>query len=470
MQYNSNCQKKSTLPDKHPTSRLFRSSLSWRIRCTDDFLDGLGGDAKGTALKYRYIQVNDGMRQSSLVFDIDRGGAQRLPAAYAWEEAGLPPPSWTTINRQNGHAHLGWLLETPVFDWYGRNPKPARYAEMIRRAMTAMMDADRGYVGMLTKNPYHQDWETVWGPPTRWSLEQLMEYIPAAALERPRTKHKLLCDPGIGRNVGTFDFLRFLAYGQVARYKRAGKSLRSFSAYLRRRADEHNLLYPAPLPESEIKATTKSVANWTWDRFSPHWLSKLQRRRGRLSGRRRRERTAARDQDIVAARSTGKSVQSSVFHTPRPCESAGASRVVHEPYQIKQPYKLVGGQQGRMDPDTYISGLENMWTHSPGTARATDHGCRWNNPALVEAGIPPDPGMPAGQGACSAVGIVPAVAADRPPDRYFEPVPCSHAHGMTFNRVEPRVRGKPGSGVMRPLSTSRCICNRSASSSARISS
>ena len=147
---------------------------------------------------------------------------------------------------------------------------------------------------------------------------------------------------------------------------------------------------------------------------------------------------------------TGKSVQSSVFHTPRPCESAGASRasrVVHEPYQIRQPYKLVGGQQVRMDPDTYISGLENMWTHSPGTARATDHGCRWNNPALVEAGIPPDPGMPAGQGACSAVGIAPAVAADRPPDRYFEPVPCSHAHGMTFYRVEPRVRRKPGTGA-----------------------
>ena len=357
MQYNSNCQKKSTPPDKHPTSRLFRSSLYWRIRCTDNFSDGLGGDAKGAALAHRYIQINDGARQPCLVFDIDRAaspGVQRLPAAYAWEEAGLPAPSWTTINRQNGHAHLGWLLETPVFDYYGRYPKPARYAKMIRRAMTGMLDADKGYVGMLTKNPFHQDWETVWGPPHKWTLDELMEYIPAAALERPRAKNSTPRKTDtFGRNISTFDHLRFLAYQQVPRFKRAGKSLDSLDTYLRRRADEYNLHHPVPLPASEIKATVKSVSNWCWDRFSARWFSRLQRHRGRLSGLKRRERTHARDHRILAARSTGKSYRNigaefNISHTTamRICRrQQGGARTVSD-LAIEQIRRGVRGANG----------------------------------------------------------------------------------------------------------------------------
>ena len=132
MQYNSNCQKKSTPPDKHPTSRLFRSSLYWRIRCTDNFSDGLGGDAKGAALAHRYIQINDGARQPCLVFDIDRAaspGVQRLPAAYAWEEAGLPAPIVSGIQYE---GHLVELLVHLFGDaWFHAGVLQAKYPRTV---------------------------------------------------------------------------------------------------------------------------------------------------------------------------------------------------------------------------------------------------------------------------------------------------------------------------------------------------
>ena len=180
-----------------------------------------------------------------------------------------------------------------------------------------------------------------------------MEYIPAAALERPRTKPNPPRDPGAGRNVSTFDFLRFVAYEQTPKQKRAGKSLDSLDAYLRRRADEYNLHHPVPLPASEIKATVKSVSNWCWDRFSARWFSRLQRHRGRLSGLKRRERTHARDHRILAARSTGKSYRNigaefNISHTTamRICRrQQGGARTVSD-LAIEQIRRGVRGANG----------------------------------------------------------------------------------------------------------------------------
>ncbi|WP_250145402.1 replication initiation protein, partial [Escherichia coli] len=32
----------------------------------------------------------------------------------AWDAAGLPPPTWTAQNPENGHAHIAYALSAPV--------------------------------------------------------------------------------------------------------------------------------------------------------------------------------------------------------------------------------------------------------------------------------------------------------------------------------------------------------------------
>ena len=76
-----------------------------------------------------------------LLFDVDRDCAWS-----AADEAGLPAPTITAINRQNGHGHLLYGLQVPLrMDTWGGRKAPVRYAETIEHAMTAKLRADVSY-------------------------------------------------------------------------------------------------------------------------------------------------------------------------------------------------------------------------------------------------------------------------------------------------------------------------------------
>lgn len=61
------------------------------------------------ALTAPYLQLNPPAHRSWIILDIDRSGA-----SHAWEDAGLPVPTYCAINRQNRHAHIGYALSAPV--------------------------------------------------------------------------------------------------------------------------------------------------------------------------------------------------------------------------------------------------------------------------------------------------------------------------------------------------------------------
>ncbi|VXG73275.1 Rep protein CDS [Salmonella enterica subsp. enterica serovar Derby] len=95
-----------------------------------------------------------------LLFDVDHP-----LAAMAWDAAGLPPPTWTAQNPENGHAHIAYALSAPVAKSDAARLKPLRLLARIQHAMTDALSADRGYVGLITKTPNHARWRTtVWRP------------------------------------------------------------------------------------------------------------------------------------------------------------------------------------------------------------------------------------------------------------------------------------------------------------------
>ncbi|WP_204271359.1 replication initiation protein, partial [Citrobacter freundii] len=88
----------------------------------------------------------------AMVFDVDRP-----EAATAWQDAPTecPRPNWVTQNPRNGHAHLGYVLASPVSRTLKARATPQRFLARIQHGLTMALDADRAYTHRLTKTPDH---------------------------------------------------------------------------------------------------------------------------------------------------------------------------------------------------------------------------------------------------------------------------------------------------------------------------
>lgn len=261
------------------------SSMPFPARplCSDDLSNGLWRAKLDDALKLPYIQANPQRLIWVLLFDVDRP-----LATLSWEDSNLPPPTWTTMNPDNGHAHLAYALSAPVAKSDAARLKPLRLLARVQHAMTTILEADRGYIGLITKTPNHGRWITnVWRS-TPYELDELRDWLPDD-LPLPKTikKTELL---GYGRNVSLFDSLRKWSYRHFRDYKNYRKWISACLDHA-----NHINTFTTPLPLNEIKSIAKSVANWTWRNFdvaeSDARFSKLQAHRGRLGGRISAERT-----------------------------------------------------------------------------------------------------------------------------------------------------------------------------------
>ena len=143
-----------------------------------------------------------------------------------------------------------------------------------------------GYVGLITKNPVHRDWWTVWHNHAPYSLDYLAEFCPdedLAAYNRRSRKEV----GGLGRNVTVFDNVREWAYSAVRSYWRPN-GFEAWANAVRAACESSNVFgreQGGPLPVSEIKATSKSIARWVWNRFTPAGFSQVQAHRGAKGGR-----------------------------------------------------------------------------------------------------------------------------------------------------------------------------------------
>lgn len=232
------------------------------------------------ALKYPYIQANPPHMRVWSIYDVDRSGG-----GLAWEDSGLPPPAWASINKDNGHAHLVWGLTVPVLvDSPDMRQAPLRYLCAVESAFRAKLNADSGYTGLITKNPSHPLWRVLRGPRMSYELGELADWVDLPK-HLPKRKPEEI---GLGRNVTVFDWLRQYAYRHIRQFKTDVRNYVLWQTHLNNKALERNGDLQNPMDGREVWHIAKSVSKWTWQKFdlvaSDAKFSQLQAHRGQKGG------------------------------------------------------------------------------------------------------------------------------------------------------------------------------------------
>lgn len=265
---------------------LILPTLSYRPYCSNNFGEGMYIRSQEQALKYRNIQFNNPTAKALMVMDIDKD-----MGAFAWEDRGLASPNFATINPENGHAHLVWLLETPVLATNAAKTRPLNYFNAIRQAYALQSGADLGYVGLVTKNPLHHDWLTLYNHSHEYGLGELVEYLPHKLSDYTKEYDRCVKpanEVGVGRNMLLFNTVRQWAYREVRLY-RTGRRSSLFDVWYRQVLDyveKRNGDFVHPLSFGEVKAISKSIAKYCWryDVDAEQKFLERQSQRGRLGG------------------------------------------------------------------------------------------------------------------------------------------------------------------------------------------
>jgi hypothetical protein len=221
-----------------------------------------------------YLQANPPHLRIWSLYDIDRPGG-----GLAWEDGNLPPPSWASVNKANGHAHLAYGLRAPVLTAsMEARQAPLRYLNAVEAAFRAKLGGDDGYSGLITKNPSHPLWWTLKGPVQAYELADLAEWVDLKQFKaRQGVK---VAEVGLGRNITVFDFVRLWAYKKVKTFKGQPTGFAQWSSAVYDRCMARNGDFTTPLDSREIAHIARSVTKWTWQRFdieaSDARFSKLQ--------------------------------------------------------------------------------------------------------------------------------------------------------------------------------------------------
>ena len=244
---------------------IFAETLPSKPYCTDDLAKGLTIRCRSIAIECQYIQLNPPWCYQWMVHDIDK-----RDATLRHRDNMLPEPNFIAINPANLHAHSGYLLRCPVARHDSARMNPLRYFSAIELGFRRRLDADRHYVGLIAKNPTSSAWRTEWRHPKPFELDDLASWL---CKEDMRPEPTIEQTFGAGRNVTLFDELRMVAYNDVRPFKRTGSGIDSWQKHLFDIAKGINCQFRPPLRFSEVKATARSVAKWTFRNFSEHKFS-----------------------------------------------------------------------------------------------------------------------------------------------------------------------------------------------------
>ena len=253
----------------------FYEKLPKKPYCSDDLGRGVIIRPKRTAIQKPYIQHNPPCLVSSLVFDIDRQDAY-----FAWSDANLPTPTWIAKNRQNGHAHIGYMLLAPVCTTHRAKQNVIQYLAKIEQAYSLALGADRGYTGLITKNPCHGTWENHTFGVQPYDLNYLADFV-----ELQELKTDLKEVSGLGRNCMMFDNVRFWAYEAIRAHR--GSTFDVWLGKVLEQCQNANSAFIEPLPYSEVNATAKSIARYCWKKDGYHYQEFIDRqsRKGAMGGK-----------------------------------------------------------------------------------------------------------------------------------------------------------------------------------------
>ncbi|EBV1472054.1 replicase [Salmonella enterica subsp. enterica serovar Braenderup] len=265
--------------------QLFNDRLPHKPYFSDDLHFGVRIAGKERAILAKYIQFNQPHAMFWLGFDVDRAGA-----AIDWSDRNAPAPTLTITNPDNGHAHLLYALKTSIRTAPDGKMKPLRYAAAVENALRKKLEADTGYSGLICKNPNHSHWKIGVWQPELYTLDWLADSLD---LNSANDK-EIITDYGLGRNCSLFEQTRKWAYRAIRQgWPEYGQWLQACFE----RAKAYNLQFLMPLDEKEIFGIARSIAKWTYSKFTQESFydyvarthtSEIQSYRGVISGKKRR--------------------------------------------------------------------------------------------------------------------------------------------------------------------------------------
>jgi DNA-binding CsgD family transcriptional regulator len=297
-----------------------RRTLPYRVLATNDFKQGarlwgrdaaagnareIAPDPPGWLTALRFDLDDDPITETMVDPDGDEHTIFVSVARTKWSDVGLPPPNLMAINRRTLHAHYTYLLANWVRIDGDRGWREVRFAGAIDAAMTAQLGADTSYSGRFTHNPLHPNaWDVVELRAEPYTLSELASYVDLQSVPR-----RAPTSSGIGRNVAAFDRLRHWAYGAVSSFAKHGRG--AWDAAVAAKAGTIAVDVRAEFPNTnhayrdcEVRATARSVARWTWERYvagvpiavvEARAIVAAENARRRAENARRRRGTVARD-------------------------------------------------------------------------------------------------------------------------------------------------------------------------------
>jgi len=275
-----------------PIWTTWADTIPMRPLAADVFANGVYRRPRDEALQCAHIEFNTASRVGWLLFDNDTA-----TSFESWERADLPAPNFYAQNGSNGHGHLAYALRTPVSLLGASRERPIALAADVQRGMTQRLGADPAYANRLAKNPISARWRSSWLVAKPYDLRQLLDALDRRDLTWPTTRAEVT---GISRNCDLFNELRQHAYSNVRSFKRVNGRADAWREQLHQQALAINLRFGTPLSFAEVRQIAKSVARWTWGRFSDERFSQIQARRGVVSGQRRAQAAAAAADAVVA--------------------------------------------------------------------------------------------------------------------------------------------------------------------------
>ena len=217
---------------------------------------------------YPYIQCNPDTRCSVLCFDCDID-----VSCLDWSH--IPSPNIIVRHKKADNSyktHLFYLLKkgVPLNDL--QTSKQATLLYIVKKALTSMLHADTGYSGLLSKNPFADNWIAVTCNAVPWELGELRQWIDDDTaneiLETKRIANSAQFREAFasaGRNCTVFEHLRLWSYANVHLYHDRGAE--AFHAACVEYACMLND-FADPLPTREINNIAKSVSRWTWKQMT----------------------------------------------------------------------------------------------------------------------------------------------------------------------------------------------------------
>lgn len=256
----------SDLHDLHPILDRFYHALPHIPYC------GWGKAAisrqpKDYAINKDYIEASSPTHKHWIVLDIDEGDA------WVWQDRGLPAPNLIVQNPDNVRCHLFYAV-SPVCNTDNGRSHPIEYYKAVRDAMARQVNADLLYDGRIAKNPFSRHWRTTPVHDHEYSLGELADYVVLSTKKRGIARRDL--DHLESRHWQLFHHLRFWAYMHVREFRRNSHYEHWFQTIfaLARNLNYFPDLDKGPLRETSLKSTARSVARWTWDKYTGSKINK----------------------------------------------------------------------------------------------------------------------------------------------------------------------------------------------------